>query len=423
MAATYADLSRLDAILKNKPLVEELQDAFNKATPLAEKITQQLQLTGRKGIFPVSFGANEGIFARADRGTFGASHADAPSLAEVTAKFVYATFDISGPAMSATRDTPGAFEDALALNLEKTLLGVKLDMARIILNNGASTEGGNMGAVVARTNTTTFTAKNPFGLTYKTARPLRNILRKGMAIDVQNVGSPWTVQATGAISSIVHGANASTIVIDTAESGTIAATNIITRAGSRSYEPDGFFGGVQTSGSYLNIARSGLDGWNGVVVDAAAGGALPVALDPDMLRDTLDTIMETSGRTPSLIVCNYKQRRNIYNLYAPQIRYMPMMLPAGIRTTKSDGSSEETLGFDDLPVIAERFFPPEHIGFVDASTWYHAIDKDVEWIQGLNGTVLHFTLTADLFRAVLRTYRNFVTMFPSANGYLYGLSE
>jgi len=417
---TYADISRLDAVLRDRPLVEELQDAFNKATPFAEKITQQLQLSGRKGIFPVSFGANEGVFARADRGTFGDSQVDAPSLAEVYAKFVYATFDISGPVMSATRDS-FSFEDALALNLEKTLLGVKLDMGRLVLNNGSV---GTIGVVNSRTDADTAVVKNPFGLTYKSDRPVRNILRKGMAIDIRNAASPYALQATNStITAITHSTSGTTIDISPAETGTIAATNIVVRAGSVTYEPDGFFGGVQTSGTYLNVARAGNDGWQGVVVDAAAGGASAVALDPDMLRDTIDTIMETSGRAPTHIICNYKQRRNIYNLYAPQIRYMPMMLPAGIRTTKTDGSEENTLGFDDLPVIAERFFPPEHIGFVNADTWYHAIDKDVEWIQGQNGTVLHFTLTADVFRAVLRTYRNLITLFPAANGYLYGLSE
>jgi hypothetical protein len=135
-----------------------------------------------------------------------------------------------------------------------------------------------------------------------------------------------------------------------------------------------------------------------------------------MLRDTFDTIMEVSGRTPNLLVCNYKQRRNIYNLFAPQIRYAPMVLPAGLR--------ESTLAFDDVPVLAERFFPPEHIGFVDTETWYHAIDKDVEWIRGIDGTVLHFgAATKDLFRAVLRTYRNTACFFPAANGYLFGLAE
>lgn len=416
MAATQADLARLDAILRDRPLVDELQTAFNKATPFAEKITQQLTLSGRKGIFPVSFGANEGIYARADKGTFGNSQVDAPSLAEVKAKFIYALFDISGPTMSAARDSAGSFEEALALQLEQTITGVKLDMARLILNRNATNQNGLICNVQSRTDADTWVLHNPFGLTYKSNRPVRNLLRKNIEIDVFTTGTGTSQALASQILTVTHSATGTTVDVSPAETGTVAATNDVMRAGNRGNEPDGFFTAVQTSGTYLNIARSGNDGWQGVVVDAAGGGGTAVDLDPDMLRDTIDTIMEVSGRTPNLIVSNYKQRRNIYNLYAPQIRYAPMVLPAGLR--------ESTLAFDDIAVLAERFFPPEHIGFVDTETWYHAIDKDVEWIKGLDGSVLHFgAATADLFRAVLRTYRNTVCFFPAANGYLFGLAE
>lgn len=415
MALSQADLSRLDAILKDRPLVDSLQEAMNKATPLAEKITQQLTLSGRKGIFPVSFGVNEGIYARADKGTFGDSQVDQPVLASVQAKFIYALFEISGPTMSATRDSPGAFEDALALQLENTVDGVKLDIARMILNKNPTNQNGLICNVQSRTNATTFVLNNPFGLTFKQNRPVRNLLRKNMPVDIFSTGTGTAQASNSAISSVTHSASGTTVVVSPAETGTVAATNDVMRAGNRGNEPDGFFAAVDTAGTYLGITRSGNDGWQGVVTDATGGGAATVPLDPDNLRDQIDTIMEVSGTSPNLIVANYKQRRNIYNLYAPQIRYAPMVLPAGLR--------ESTLAFDDISVLAERFFPPEHIGFVNTKYWYHAIDKDVEWIQGNQGSVLNFKLTADLFVAVLRTYRNLPCLFPAAQGYVFGLEE
>lgn len=410
MAITQADLSRLDAVLKDKPLVDAVQEAMNRSTPLAERIQQQLTLSGRKGIFPVSFGANEGIYARADKGTFGDSVVDQPLLASVQAKFIYAIFEISGPVMSATRDSVGAFEDALALQLENTTDGIKLGMARMILNKA----NGLVATVQSRTDADTAVINNPFGLTYKQNRPVRNILRKNTNIDIMTVGGTPHV-TNSAITAITHSASGSTIDYSPAEVATVAAADEVYVAGNKAFEPDGFFAGVQTTGTYLGIARAGNDGWQGVVVDAAGGGAATVPLDPDNLRDTIDSIQEVSGQVPDVIVCNYKQRRNIYNLYAPQIRYAPMALPAGM--------NEGTLKFDDISVVAERFFPPEHIGFVNTRFWYHAIDKDVEWIAGLNGTVLHFTLTSDVFRAVLRTYRNFCTLYPASSGYVFGLDE
>lgn len=416
MAATQADLSRLDAILKDRPLVDSIQEAINKSTPLAEKFTQQLTLSGRKGIFPVQFGVNEGIYARADKGTFGDSQVDQPVLAEITAKFVYALFDISGPTMSATRDTPGAFEEALALQLENTIDGVKLDMARMILGDGS----GTIGLVQSRTDADEFVMDSPFGLTtYKSNVPVRNIIRKNMSITIIDTdGSTYNTgsASVGArVESVTHSATGTAIDVDTAETNAAADGDFVTRHANRNLEPVGFFGAVATSGNYLNISRTGQPNWQGVITDAAGGGGSTVALDPDMLRDEMDAIMEATGLTPDVIVCNFKQRRNIFNLYAPQIRYAPMVLPAGMR--------EGTLAFDDIPILAERFFPPQHIGFVSTKTWYHAIDKDVEWIQGLNGTVLHFKGTQDVWFAVLRTYRNFACLYPAANGYVYGLTE
>lgn len=414
MAASYADLTRLDAILKDRDLIQGVQEAINKATPLAEAINQELTLSGRKGIFPVSFGVNEGIFARGDRGAFGDSQVDQPSLASVTAKFVYALFEISGPTMSATRDSEGAFEDALALQLEQTIDGVKLDMARMVLNADSN---GVMALVQSKVDTTNIKVDSPLGLTtYKSNVPVKNIFRKTQAVDVIDSVSPPATKhyENRTITAIAHGADYTQLTLSAAEATAPADGDYVGRYANWGYEPQGFFAAVKTSGTYLGITRND-DGWKGVVVDGASGGSTAVALDPDMLRDTVDQIMETSGHAPEFVVANYKQRRNIYNLFAPQIRYAPMVLPAGLR--------EETLRFDDMPVMVERFFPPQHIGFVNTAFWYHAIDKDVEWIQGLNGTVLHFNGSSDVFKAVLRTYRDLVCFYPATQGYLYGISE
>lgn len=415
MAATQADLARLDAILKDRAIQDGIQDAINTATPLLERFNNTLTLSGRKGIFPVSFGVNEGVYARADKGTFGDSQVDQPSLAEVTAKFIYALFEISGPTMSATRDNPGAFEEALALQLENTITGLRLDMARMAIGDGT----GKIGLVQSVTDTDTVVVDSPFGLTrYKSNRPVKNILRVNMPLDTLDSATPTTKHGDNqAVSTITHSDTGTTIDFSSADASLTSAADgdFIARAGNYNLEIEGWLAAVDTSGSYLNISRSGQPGWQGVLVDAADGGANAVPLSPDHLRDTVDSIMEETGEMPGFITCNFKQRRNIFNLYAPQIRRAPMVLPAGLR--------EGTLEFDDMPVVVERYFPPEHVGIVNPRFWAHAIDKDTEWIAGLNGTVLHFHRTSDVFTAVLRTYRNMVCRYPATNGIIYGLEE
>lgn len=415
MAATTADLTRLDKILKDRPIQDALRKAINLATPFAEKITQQLSISGRKGIFPVSFGVNEGIFARAEKGLFGDSQVDSPFLAEVTPKYIYALFEITGPVMSLTRDTPGAFEEALALTLQNTIDGVKLDMARMIIGDGT----GKVALVQSITDTDTMVVDSPFGITrYKSNRPVKNILRPNMAVDTLDAATPATVHgANQAITSIVHTASGSTLELDPTDATLTNAADgdFVTRAGNYALEINGWESAVQTSGTYLNISRTGQVNWQGQLVDAAGGGGATVALEPDHLRDTVDAVMENTGHAPDFLVMNYVQRRNMYNLFQAQIRFAPMVLPSGLR--------ENTLQFDDMPVLVERFWPPEHIGVVNTAYWYHVIAKDTEWIPGDNGTVLHFTLTADLFKAVMRTYRDLICLYPATQATIFGLDE
>lgn len=411
---TLADLARLDAILKDRAIQDSIQKAINTGTEFLSRITNQQQLSGRKGIFPAQFGVNEGVFARPDKGTFGDSQVPAPQLAEVTARYVYALFDISGPTISATRDNEGAFQSALSLMLENTIQGLQLDLNRMAIGTGS----GTIGLVVSRVDADTVTVNSPYGLSrYKSSRPVRGLFREDMALDIKDDGSSTFYLQNGQVAGVTHSSTVTTLdfVSGTSVGSSAAAGDFVLRHGNLGVEIEGFLAAVDTTGSYMNISRAGRPGWQGVLVDAAGGGSSPVALTPDHLRDTVDTIAEVSGLAPTFMVGNYKARRNVYNLYAPSIRRAPMVLPAGLR--------EDTLEFDDMRFVVERFFPPEHIGFVNQSTWVWAIDRDVEWIPGEGGTVLRFLVNSDVYRAVLRTYRNLYCRFPAANGLIYGLAE
>ena len=243
--ATTADLTRLDKILKDRPIQDAIRKAINLATPFAEKITQQLTLTGRKGIFPVQFGVNEGVYARAEKGTFGQSKVDKPLLAEVTSRYIYALFQITGPAMSMTRDTPGSFEEALALTLQNTIDGVKLDMARQIIGDGS----GKMAIVQSVTDTTTGVFDQAFGITrYKTTRPVRNIIRPDMQVDIiDSDGSTVNVTNTE-VESVVHSATGTTLDFTAGELvSPSAATDFLVRSGNLNNEIQGWEAAVQAS--------------------------------------------------------------------------------------------------------------------------------------------------------------------------------
>lgn len=412
--ATIANIAAMDAILKDRPLIDFIQEAMNKATKFASKVNQQLTISGRKGIFPVMFDFNEGVYVLGDGEAWGTPRVAEPVLAEVKSRYVYALFEITGPTMTATRDSLGAFRDALSLQLEKTIEGLKINTAVLQLGDSS----GKLAVVKSRTDADTFVVISPFGLTtYKGDVPVKNILRKQMPFDVTPDGSTFRVSG-GTISALTHGSTSTTVDWTGTESGTIAANDFLVRSKGWNRGFDGLFGGIQNTGTYLNVARAGNVGWQGVLLDASGGGTAALPLEPSMLQDVLDLIAEASGRRPTHIVCNYKMRRAIENLYTQQIRFAPSNINAGLSP-----EDEGALAVEGIPVIAERFFPPQHIAFVDVNTWYHVIEQDVEWLSGRGDSVLHFLLTSDKYTAVLRTFRNFCTLFPAANGLLYGVKE
>jgi hypothetical protein len=432
MATVQATLSQLDKVLKDRPLTDAVQEALNKATPFAEEITQELTLSGRKGIFPVQFGVNEGIYMRADGGSFGNARANAPVLAEVQAKFMYALFEITGPLMSATRDNPGAFEDGLALSIENTVDGLKLDAARQYIGDGS----GFTSIVQATAGATDLDIRNPFGIDtrsdtftgvgsthYKADKPVKHIIRADMEIETRDQNNSWaSLDANIAITSATPGTALTELVVSSmANQASLAEGDGVVRSGNYNIEIQGFLAAVDTAGTYLGVTRSGNSGWQGTLTDITNNAAAAASLEPDDVRDFIDKIIEDSGQIPEFMVGNYAQRRNVYNLGAAQIRYGPMNVPMGINVTGV--GSDATVSFDGMRFVAERYWPSEHIGFVNTKFWYHAIDKDVEWIEGINGTVLHFLLTSDSYRAVMRTYRNMACLYPQAQGLLYGISE
>jgi hypothetical protein len=418
MAATYADLTRLDAILRDKPMMDGIQTAYNKATPLLERITQSVTISGRKAIVPVQFGANEGHYMRGERSAFGSSQVNQPLLAELASVFAYSIFEISGPSMSATSGG-WAFEESLALSLEQTLTGAKLDRSRRLLNASGA---GVIALVQSKTSTVVIVVDSPLGLlSYKGNVDVRNIIRKDMPLDVIDTVAPPATKHhdDDAVTLVSHSGTGTSVTLDTAP----ADGDYVARAGNYGLENVGIFNGLLPAAlggtdTYLNIPRAGNPGWQGVTVDAADGGGAAVDLDPDMIRDTIDTVQEESGERPGIIVGGYKQRRNIFNLLQPQVRYVPMNLPGGL--------SENTLSWDDMSVLVERFFPPQHLGFLNLNFWYHGIEKDFEWIPGDTGTVLHSMVVSgyDTYRAVGRHYGNGpITLYPAANAILYGVAE
>lgn len=415
MASVPATLSLMDAILKDRYLLDYVMDRVNKATRFAERVTQKLTISGRKAVFATSFDLNEGVYILSDNVDFGDPLAAKPYNFEVKIRRIYALFDITGPTLIDTRDNLGAFQDALSFQIERTVDGLKVNTAVHMLGDSS----GKLAVVKSRTDADTFVVVKPFGLTtYKGDVPVKNIIRRNMPFDITPDGSTFRVTA-GQISALTHSATTTTVDWTGTESGTVAANDFLVRASGWNQGFDGFFGAVQTSGTYLNLSRAGNVGWQGVVLDATNGGTTAVLLEPSMLQDAIDLVAD-SGERPDLILVNYKMRRNIENLYSPQIRFAPQVINAG---TSPSPEAEGDITVDKIPVIADRFFPPQHIGFVNTRSWYHIVGQEPEWIQSGNGSVLNFLLSGDKFRAVLRVYKNFCCFYPAANGYLYGVAE
>jgi len=406
-----ATLTVIDGILKDTHLLQQIQNAVNKSTVLLSRLGVSRSMSGRKGLFSVQVGTHQGVGARAENATLPVSGFGEYIQPEVTVKYLYGVFNITGPTIAATRDNKGAFADALKRAIMDTREGLKLDVQRQVWGDGS--------AIIGLTNGTgaggaTIQIDSPYGLArYDNGHPVKFIKRNAIVDTLDTTNSDAVLDDDITVTAVAHAATYTSITQAGTWSGTIADGDKVVRydvTPGLEIELRGLSAIVDTTGhesggKYLGIVRASYPEWQGNVVDNSTAD-----ITEARLRAMLDLVETEGDSRPDLIITNYNQRAKYEALLTPSKRFVsPMQLEGGFTA----------LEFDGLPIVVDKDAPPEHWWFVDTSTiqWFQM--SDFMWMDK-DGSVLDRVQGKDAYQAVLFKYADLGCTDPANNAVLYG---
>lgn len=327
-----ADLTTLAQLLKDvyDPVIEEQQNL--EAFTWKEFDVGEGELGGKGWTFENKMGGNqEGIAARAERGTLPEPGLQRYQTGLIYWKLLYGGYEITGPAIEAARSNMYAFAVARTEEINGLTRDLIKDFNRQVYGDGS----GVLATVTADGAGSTFTVANG------------QYLRLNMLIDV------WTGNALSAgfaagrkITALTPQADGTMIVTYSGTDQTAIAADVVIRNGNaiaavpriglemeglKKIADDG-----TVAATYLNISRTTFPLFKGHLF-ANAGVARNLSLD--LLQQCEDQIYRASGQRPNWVRMNLGQRRKYFDLVAPDKRYMTGTIDGGYERLDYNGNT------------------------------------------------------------------------------------
>lgn len=404
----YGDsASTIDGILKEDYVIQKITNTVNMATYFLSQLRSEKTTAGRRFVFPVQFGVGEGQGNAAENENLPQEGFGEHEQALGNVVYQYGALYITGQSIAATRTMRAAFVSALKEALKNCRDGFKLNTQRQVWGDGT----GAIAKVASGSSGTTVSVTDPYGYSYVAsdldANQKVRLFRRNMRV--------WFSDADE--HRIVTGINiaAGTITVDSAV--TVTTSDVIYRSNtasttSQNKELLGVGKVVATTGSYLNIARSGTPEWQGQVVQLGSGSGGD--LDEQSMQSVVDQVeIYGSGDVePDLLVTDHKTRRRYLELLVSQKRF--------VNTLELQGGFK-ALEFNGKPLMVDKDAPPQRIWFFHMSDWMWMTMQPQSWIQR-DGTILKWVDGKDAFRAYWHAYRNLVCKRPANQAVLYDIT-
>lgn len=339
MANTFASISGSLYNLKNF-YQGPLKDQFNEDCAIyrgAEK--SKFQWSGYQVIRPLRVRRNPGIGAVTDGGTLPTIGVQSGVQAQISSKFNYLRFGVTGPMIKASSSDKGSFVRQAAYELEMGYKDLTSDVNRQLSWDGT----GDLARVNASAGpTTSIVVKGR-----EDGSPAIQFLDVGMVIDVYSGSTPVATSIT--ITAISGTPTGSTATLTLSGNVTVTADDVIIRAGSYGNEVQGLL--TQLDGgtsSVFNITRSDYPITQGNVLDL--NGA---QLTLDALQNLQNSCMQRGGGKISALYSDYNSQRMYQKLLVADKRY--------VNTVKGDGgfasSSQSYLEWNGIAWVADKDCP------------------------------------------------------------------
>lgn len=384
-------------ILKNwyaGPIVSQ----FNDELPVYREMEKgKEKYNGLQVIRPLKLRRNPGIGAVADGGTLPAIGTQTAQQAQVSAKFNYLRFGITGPMLKASQGDKGAFISAMEFEIQEGLLDLKSDVNRQLWWDGTGTLATVSTAAVA-SNVVVVTGR-------ESTEDGNKFLDVGMVIDFVSAGAVIP-GASGVAITAISGSTTATLTLSNAVTVPAAATVI--RSGSLNNEIQGILtaqdGGTST---IYNISRSTYQVYQGNLLDA---GGNQLALNT--LQQAYNNARRRGGGKINFVGSDFDSERFYNKLLIVDKRYIGKVPGDGTFSNK-EGSYLEFAG---VPWVPDKD-SPTRVFMLDMKYYKKYVLAELEWADE-TGSVMIAQTSADAFEARLRLFANIFPEKPSASAVL-----
>jgi hypothetical protein len=425
---TIANLSTYDEVLKTFYL-PGIQDALNHDTPLADLIdVNEEDVSGKNATIETHYGRSTGTKWTTDGGTMPTATYQKYKTCTVPMKYGYAQIRLTGPTMRATKDSRGAYIQALDSEIRGIVDDFKKEVNRQYFGTGYGILGRwRSGATTSQTVQKKYTGNSAGGDGWGSAMGAKYLVERGDAVNVILATTTNYVVGTTdmAVSAVTKGAEYDTITCTDPTGTEAAGTFYIRPAGlvaiaaignAHRMEMMGLGGIVgdddlddiaigATYGagtSDFNDPLQGLDiatyPWWTAITDFHASGrfAGQRALDLTLMQTMFDMIEERAGKGygPDLMMTTRAVRREYLELCKADSRTVNTMALDGGWTA---------LDYNGVPLMVDNDALDGEILFLTLKDLQLYRMSDYEWMEQ-NGAILRIVTGYDAYEATFFRY-------------------
>jgi hypothetical protein len=407
---TSADLTTLSDLLKEvyDPVIEEQQNL--EAFTWKDWEEGDDELGGEGWVFTTKMGGNqEGIGARAERGTLPEPGRQRWKKGLIYWRLCYGAFELTGPVIEAAKSNLKAFANSRTEEIEGLTRDVIKDFNRQVYGDGT-------GVMAKCTKANVTTTQEVDDAMY---------LRINMMIDIYDAANPSAVNGDSLqITDLTANTDGTADVEFDAAPGTATAINdVLIREDSAVPDPtpanprtDLEIVGLQAivddgtiAATYENITRASYPLWNGHVLDNS-GTDRNLALD--LMQQAEDATYRAASKRPNWIRMNLGQRRKFFDLVSPDKRYL---------TGRIDGGYER-LEYNGLELTVDVDCPKGKMFFLTKETIKKYSLRKFGLID-FDGLVLRQVTNKDVWRGYIGVYGNLGCKRPNCNSIITDLQE
>lgn len=435
MSLTGAVLSAYDEVLKTFYL-PGIQEMLNHSTVLSDVIgVNEEDVSGKNATIECHYGRSTGTGARADGGALPTAAYQKFKTCTVPMKYLYGRIEVSGPTLAATRDSRGAYANALDTEITGIVTDLKKEVNRMMWGAGWGTLARwRSGTTTSMTLQKLYRGNSVGGDGFGSTFGAKYLGERGDAVPVvltvaSSVITVATVDATNiAVSAVTEGAEYDTITCTDADVTEAAGTfyvrpaslvtyNASSAAGAARLEPMGIRGivsdndldhialnngtdtGITTPADPLQGLAVGTYAWWKAQVDAHPSGryAGQRALTTTLMQKMFDKVEKVAGKDygPNLIITTQALRREYLELVQADRRF--------VNTMTLDGGWVG-LDYNGIPLLVDEQDAIEgEIYFLTTKDLGRYRMADYSWMQK-DGAILSRISGYDAYEAILFCY-------------------